>query len=423
MTPNPAESGNTADMVDRLVGIETDSPVYRVRKTKPVTRDHTQLAYEALFAAGSDDVTLVERHALALFVAALHADQPAIDAHRDALRQAGGSAELADVLAAEGTAARHPGPYGDYPSDELSAENEEGPEYRLPDESGAVLGDHLAAMVEHTHYLVLHPRDAVEVRIQLLLAADWTPTGIVTCSQLVAFLEYQLRLVHGLRVLAGQPAPTEVERPDLDADEDRSGERLSPQGRTPNAVAAPTRFTTAILQWDPWLPAVPADELTSADREALVDRAREKSEYFRLLVRDRDILHARTSIDFDVFKNTEVGLPRAERELAATAVSRTNGCIYCASVHARFAGHYSKDPEPVQRLLDDGVEAEQSDRWRAVIDAAVALTRSRPDFGADQVAALSAVGLDDLEISDVIHGSAFFNWANRLMLSLGEPQL
>ena len=29
--------------------------------------------------------------------------------------------------------------------------------------------------------------------------------------------------------------------------------------------------------------------------------------------------------------------------------------------------------------------------------------------------------LDDLAIADVIHAAAFFNWANRLMLSLGEP--
>lgn len=413
----------STDVVDTLAGIEADSPVDRVRRAKPATRDHTQRAYEALFAAGSADVTLVERHALGLFVAALHADEAAATLHREGLLAAGGSAELADVLAAEGAAARHPGPYGDYPSDELAEENVEGPEYGLPESAHTVLGDHLAAMVEHTHYLVLHPRDAVEVRIQLLLAADWTPTGIVTCSQLVSFLEYQLRLVHGLRVLAGQPPTAAPEQPDLAADEDRAGERLSPQGRAPNAVAAPTRFTVAALQWDPWLPAVPADELTQADREALVDKAREKSEYFRLLVRDRDILHSRTSIDFDVFKNIEVGLPRAERELAATAVSRTNGCIYCASVHARFAAHYSKDADAVQRLLDDGVQAEQSERWRAVIDGAVALTRSLPEFGPDHVAALSAVGLTELEISDVIHGSAFFNWANRLMLSLGEPQL
>ena len=32
-----------------------------------------------------------------------------------------------------------------------------------------------------------------------------------------------------------------------------------------------------------------------------------------------------------------------------------------------------------------------------------------------------AAGLDDLEIADVIHGAAFFNWANRLMLSIGRP--
>jgi len=31
------------------------------------------------------------------------------------------------------------------------------------------------------------------------------------------------------------------------------------------------------------------------------------------------------------------------------------------------------------------------------------------------------VGLDDAEIVDVINSASFFNWANRLMLSLGEP--
>jgi alkylhydroperoxidase family enzyme len=39
------------------------------------------------------------------------------------------------------------------------------------------------------------------------------------------------------------------------------------------------------------------------------------------------------------------------------------------------------------------------------------------------LAALGRAGLDDLAIADVIHAAAFFNWANRLMLSLGEPAL
>jgi len=37
------------------------------------------------------------------------------------------------------------------------------------------------------------------------------------------------------------------------------------------------------------------------------------------------------------------------------------------------------------------------------------------------VRALRDEGLDDQSISDLVHAAAFFNWANRLMLSLGEP--
>ena len=42
-------------------------------------------------------------------------------------------------------------------------------------------------------------------------------------------------------------------------------------------------------------------------------------------------------------------------------------------------------------------------------------------FGKEHVEELRSVGLDDAEIVDVINSAAFFNWANRLMLSLGEP--
>ncbi len=39
------------------------------------------------------------------------------------------------------------------------------------------------------------------------------------------------------------------------------------------------------------------------------------------------------------------------------------------------------------------------------------------------MARLRGAGLDDASIVDVIGGAAFFNWANRLMLSLGEPEV
>ena len=152
-----------------------------------------------------------------------------------------------------------------------------------------------------------------------------------------------------------------------------------------------------------------------------MDAARSKSAYFRLLARDPDILEARTRTDKDIFFNTSSGLPRAERELAAAATSRHNGCIYCASVHARHAITFSKRAEDVQRLLDDGISADLGERWNAIVAASVALTATPIAFDTTHVTRLRAAGLDDAEIVDVINGAAFFNWANRLMLSLGEP--
>jgi alkylhydroperoxidase domain protein len=183
----------------------------------------------------------------------------------------------------------------------------------------------------------------------------------------------------------------------------------------------PTEFTLAMLDWLPWLAPPGEDALTERQRTSLVDLARSRSAYFRLLASDPDILEARTRTDKDIFYNTASGLPRAERELAAAATSRHNGCIYCASVHARHAVTYSKRVEDVQRLLDVGVQADLGERWNAIVAAAVALTATPVAFGTSHVAQLRAVGLDDAEIVDVINAAAFFNWANRLMLSLGEP--
>ena len=184
----------------------------------------------------------------------------------------------------------------------------------------------------------------------------------------------------------------------------------------------PEAFTQEELGWRPWLEAPDANDLTERQQAGLVDRARAGSDYFRLLARDPDILGARTRTDKDIFYNTKEGLPRSDRELAAAATSRENGCVFCASVHARFASHYSERHDDVQRLLDEGSSAELGPRWNAVVAAATALAQTPPRLNSAHIQALQNEGLDALELADVIHGSAFFNWANRLMLSLGEPE-
>ena len=189
----------------------------------------------------------------------------------------------------------------------------------------------------------------------------------------------------------------------------------------PPPHTTPVVFTRALLDWLPWLEPLMPEDLTERHMAALVDAVRAKSAYFRLLARDPDALRARTLTDKDIFYNPDAGLPRAERELAAAATSRFNGCIYCASVHSRFAATYSKREADVQRLLDDGVGVDLGERWNAIVAAAAALSATPLAFGPQHVERLRQAGLDNLAIADVIHAAAFFNWANRLMLSLGEP--
>jgi alkylhydroperoxidase domain protein len=191
----------------------------------------------------------------------------------------------------------------------------------------------------------------------------------------------------------------------------------------PPPHTVPVAFTRALLDWLPWLEPLAVDALTERHMEALVDASRAKSAYFRLLVRDPDALRARTLTDKDIFYNPDAGLPRGERELAAAATSRFNGCIYCASVHSRFSATYSKREDDVQRLLDESIDADLGERWNAIVAAAVALSTTPITFGSQHVKRLRQAGLDDLAIADVIQATAFFNWANRLMLSLGEPTL
>ena len=192
---------------------------------------------------------------------------------------------------------------------------------------------------------------------------------------------------------------------------------------TDEVLTEPNVFTRAQVDWRPFVAPVAETDLTERQIAALMDPARIKRDYFRLLARDPDALEHRTRTDKDIFYNMDGGAPRAERELAAAAVSRFNGCIYCASVHARFSATYSKREADVDRLLAEGVEADLGERWNAIVAASVALTSTPMTFGPEHVRRLRDAGMDDLAVADIVQGAAFFNWANRLMLSLGEAMI
>jgi len=200
----PATSG---DVIDSLAGIAPGSSFDKVRDQRPEARKNAQASYIALFAPRDPGgVSLQERFAVASFVAGLHGEPQTAEHYAAGLAAAGASPELSAAVAAEIDAATARGPYGVFPKGPLSAEDAPGAEHRVAPDLAARLGKRLVAAFEHTHMLVFHPRDAAAPSLQRMLDAGWTTTDVVTLSQLVSFLSFQIRIVAGLRALAAARA-------------------------------------------------------------------------------------------------------------------------------------------------------------------------------------------------------------------------
>ena len=181
------------------------------------------------------------------------------------------------------------------------------------------------------------------------------------------------------------------------------------------------QFTIDRLDWDPWIETVTGIGLSDEELAEVYAQApnAKGSPYFATLALDLPALVQRTGL-FNYTMRSPGGASNAERELAATAVSRVNGCVYCASVHAQRYVQYAKRPEVMERLLEVGVDAPQDDpREQAIVDFAVKLTRDPADLTATDLQPLRDAGMTDLEIYDMAQSAAMFAWANRLMQTLG----
>jgi alkylhydroperoxidase domain protein/CMD domain protein len=383
------------DVLNDLAGITPGSPLAELRAQRPEAATHAQGSYTALFdPANPGGLSPQERFVVALRVATLHASAPAAAHYRQRLLAVG--ADQASVTAAES--------------------------------AGASVSNRLAALLRHADLLATGPARARPDDLQALANAGLSTAAIVTLSQIIAFVSFQVRVLIALQLIgdgSAQPgAAVASHQPPA------GSTSADPQAQIPAEIIRPTAdlnrptaFTVKQLEWSPWLHPL---DLADADpkQAAALEGTRGNSPYFRLLAYDVDVLTERTATDRGIFY-TPGGAPRADRELSAAATSRLNGCIYCASVHARLAAQLGKRPEDIDRLLLKGVspgtELELGDRWQGVVDLAVALAPTPPTATTQHVAQLRQLGLSDLEILDIAQAAAFFAWANRLMLTLGEP--
>lgn len=190
-----------ADIIGLLAGIEPGSDIDRLRDQRAQARENAQLSFEALFEPAEPGAfALAERYAIGAFVAQVHGFATATAFYLDLLGDE--DEALVEPVRAAARSAQDAGPAGQYREQGLAAESTRGPVWS----PGADLPPRLGAALAHAHLLVFRPRESGPDALRALVAAGWNADDIVSLSQLVSFLAFQLRAAWGLRVLAQNPA-------------------------------------------------------------------------------------------------------------------------------------------------------------------------------------------------------------------------
>lgn len=195
----------TTDIIDLLAGIAPGSSLAAVRALRPQAKANAQRSFDELLEPGEPgSFPLAERYAVAVFVAELHGFDDAVRFYADLLSDE--APDQVERILAASSSARANGPAGTYREPGLAAESTPGPVWSADAALVERLGERLVAGLVHAHLLVIRPRESGPDALRALVRAGWSADDIVSLSQLVSFLAFQLRLAWGLRVLGDAPA-------------------------------------------------------------------------------------------------------------------------------------------------------------------------------------------------------------------------
>lgn len=151
------------DVIAALAGAASNPAVAAAMAGRSELMAASQASYRAVLSPDEPGgLTHQERHALACRIATLAGDAALAEHYRAG---AGGSALADPTLTAAGARER--------------------------------------AMLRHVDLLTRSPREATRADIAALTEAGWQTADIVRLSQLIAFVNYQLRVIAGLRLIGG----------------------------------------------------------------------------------------------------------------------------------------------------------------------------------------------------------------------------
>lgn len=170
-----AANVQTTDVVNAILDVDENSPITRLRNQKPDLVRELQDYYLSIFeptVSSAEALPVNDRLLVAVRVASHTGSTAVADWYGRLAIDAGASPDALD-----------------------RTRNIQTPE----------IGEtSLGAALRHADLLTTRPADARQDDLQALKDAGFSPSGIVSLSQTIAFVSYQLRLIAGLRALGGR---------------------------------------------------------------------------------------------------------------------------------------------------------------------------------------------------------------------------
>lgn len=160
------------DVVDEILGDARTDRVIALRAQKPELAEQMQSYYDAVFCPNADSADAFspeDRLLVAIRAASTTGSTAVADWYVDQAQRAGVS--MNDLERAKRVEEPWPGE------------------------------DRLGSVMRHVDLVTRRPVESSRADIDALLAAGFSPAGIVVISQVIAYVSYQLRLVAAFRAL------------------------------------------------------------------------------------------------------------------------------------------------------------------------------------------------------------------------------
>jgi len=162
----------TTDTIDAILGVDASSSIAQLRAKKPELAQQLQDYYLSIFAPTPESAAQLSLHDRALVAVrvAAHTKSQAVEDWYAELARASGATTV-DIERTE---------------DLTNTWSTPSP---------------LGVAIQHADLLTTAPASATADDLQRLKDAGFTPVGILSLSQTIAFVSYQLRLIAALRAL------------------------------------------------------------------------------------------------------------------------------------------------------------------------------------------------------------------------------